>query len=156
MGKNISGLRRWTLEAQYENYLDKYAKQAAKMKKNYGQDMYAPAYSFEQFKRIIPLERDRLTAAGKSTANATMNLVRRQAYEMSQKQAEAGYKMFREQLQFVPQTGKRITVYDFRAKAFGTDIWWSMIEARRGELYASGASKNTVRETITEEFYGGS
>lgn len=151
--RNTSGLKRWSLEARYQNYLQKYAKKEAQMMKTYGISMDMAPYSKAQFDAMYQVEASDLKARGKSPTNAVQSLINRQAYKLSQAQAVAQRKSYFEKN---PKAkGKAFSVGYFRAQV-GKEIvdFQSSITARYHELRDSGMKANVIRQVISREYFG--
>lgn len=144
--RNISGLKRWTLEARYKTYVNQYKKLERKLQ-TAGQSMNAPMYSLDEYQfQYASLSMTR-QEEGRSQGNINRDLAAKQAYSLSASQARS--------------------IAEYRNISGLKNIWQIRAEGKQSakdffdnirEVYAEqkalGATSADARVYISQEFFG--
>lgn len=132
----------------YESYLTSYYKQTEKLKRK-GRTMYDDRpYSRTEFETMYRATRNDLIeevkeGKRKTVGNVTQNIVRKQAYEFTDKQAKA-------MSTAAELTGQKLTYTQIRTGEFD----WEQIKQARKDLLSAGIKKKEVALIIAQTYFG--
>lgn len=159
MARNTSGLKRYTIDERYDIYRRKYIEAQDKLAQAHGQDMYDNMLSKRQFENLYNAYKNERAKEGKKPGNITRDIVTRQTYQYSQKQARVFSKRLKEKL-----GDKKIKQSDVRAGKYDSDLsmLWDDIkefrERKREELRKQGKSESEInkelKKLVSQEFFG--
>lgn len=144
--RNISGLKRWTLEARYQTYVNQYKKLEKKLQ-TVGQSMNVPMYSIDEYQfQYASLSMTR-QEEGRSQGNINRDLAAKQAYSLSASQA-------RSIAQYRNVSGLS-NIWQIRAegKKFAKEFFDNIRDVY-AEQKALGATSTDARAYIAQEFFG--
>lgn len=159
MERNTSGLKRYTIDERYDIYRRKYIEAQDKLAKTHGKDMWDNMLSKQQFENMYNAYKNERAKEGKKPGNITRDIITRQTYEYSQKQARVFAKRLKERL-----GSKGVKQSDVRAGKYNSGLatLWDDIEEfrkkKREELEQQGKKKGEINKEleklVSQEFFG--
>lgn len=149
--KNTSGLIRWSIDARYNIYRQKYMEKQDELDRRYGLEMYDNMLSKAEYKTLYESIRNEKINEGRAPGNINRNIIERQAYEYSFKQARAYAKALGKELD-----QDSLSPYEVRRGKYEGELegLYKNIKETYHDSKRRGMSTQEAKKYITQTYFG--
>lgn len=149
--KNTSGLIRWSIDARYNIYRQKYMEKQDELDRRYGLEMYDNMLSKAEYKTLYESIKNEKIAEGRALGNINRDIIDKQAYEYSFKQARAYAKALGKEL-----GGESVSPYKVRQGDYEGELegLYGSIKETYHDAKRRGMSTAEAKKYISQTYFG--
>ena len=149
--KNTSGLIRWSIDARYNIYRQRYMEKQDELDRRYGLEMYDNMLSKAEYNTLYNSIKNEKIAEGRNLGNINRDIIDRQAYEYSFKQARAYAKALGEELGI-----DSLSPYEVRRGKYesGLEGLYENIKEAYHDAKRRGMSMQEAKRYISQTYFG--
>lgn len=149
--KNTSGLIRWSIDARYNIYRQRYMEKQDELDRRYGLEMYDNMLSKAEYNTLYNSIKNEKIAEGRNLGNINRDIIERQAYEYSFKQARAYAKALGEELGI-----DSLSPYEVRRGKYESELegLYENIKEAYHDAKRRGMSTQEAKRYISQTYFG--
>lgn len=149
--KNTSGLIRWSIDARYNLYRQRYMEKQDELDRRYGLEMYDNMLSKAEYNTLYNSIKNEKVAEGRNLGNINRDIIERQAYEYSFKQARAYAKALKEEL-----CTDSLSPYEVRRGKYESELegLYENIKESYHDIKRRGMSTQEAKKYISQTYFG--
>lgn len=150
--KNTSGLIRWSIDARYNIYRQRYMEKQDELDRRYGLEMYDNMLSKAEYKTLYESIRNEKIAEGRALGNINRDIIDKQAYEYSFKQARAYAKALSDKL----RTDRPLSPYEVRRGKYEGELegLYKNIKRAYHDAKRRGMNPEEAKKHISKRYFG--
>lgn len=149
--KNTSGLIRWSIDARYNIYRQRYMEKQDELARRYRLEMYDNMLSKVEYKTLYESIRNEKIAEGRAPGNINRDIIESQAYEYSFKQARVYAKALSEEF-----GGESVSPYKVREGDYEGELegLYENIKETYHDAKRRGMSTSEAKKYISQTYFG--
>ena len=150
--KNTLGLIRWSIDARYNIYRQRYMEKQDELDRRYGLEMYDNMLSKAEYNTLYNAIKNEKIAEGRNLGNINRDIIERQAYEYSFKQARAYAKALGKEL----GTDKPLSPYEVRRGKYESELGglYENIKEAYHDTIRRGINTQEAKKYISQTYFG--
>lgn len=149
--KNTSGLIRWSIDARYNIYRQRYMEKQDELDRRYGLEMYDNMLSKAEYNTLYNSIKNEKIAEGRNLGNINRDIIDRQAYEYSFKQARAYAKALGKELGIDSLSPYEVRRGKYESKLEGL---YENIKEAYHDAKRRGMSMQEAKRYISQTYFG--
>lgn len=149
--KKTSGLIRWSIDARYNIYRQRYMEKQDELDRRYGLEMYDNMLSKAEYITLYNSIKNEKVAEGRNLGNINRDIIERQAYEYSFKQSRVYAELLGEKLKL-----EKVSPYEVRRGKYEGKLegLFKNINKAYHDAKRRGMSPQEAKKYISQTYFG--